>query len=290
MSLNDNDIDRLVTTYREDFTPDVEQGLQRLRAGLTVVRPLQPQRTATSRRRFLRLAAAIAVVVASLAVYFGSGDGQTYLSNPDRAQATFALPDGSHLILQQGATASYHTEAFNVSERKFDLAGQAYFEVHSDANRPFLVQHAGGELRVTGTAFNLRTDGDLMEVEVSEGAVVLQQDGKSMQVAAKECGLIAPGKPMVHKSAPNLNHHAWRTGELKFDHTPITEALTYFYDNWAIQCSWAGGTPCDYTVSGNYRGGDAGAVLADIAKLGGATLRSLDDSGKRFELSGPCTE
>ena len=290
MSLNDNDIDRLVTTYREDFTPDVEQGLQRLHAGLTVVRPMHTKRASSSRRRLLRIAAAIAVVVAALAVFFGSGDGRTYLSNPDRAQATFSLPDGSNLTLQRGATVSYDTEDFNVSERNLELTGQAYFEVYADANRPFLVQHAGGELRVTGTAFNLRTDGDLMEVEVSEGAVVLQQDGKSMQVAAKECGLIAPGKPMVHKSAPNLNHHAWRTGELKFDHTPITEALTYFYDNWAIECSWADGIPCDYTVSGNYRGGDAGAVLEDIAKLGGATLRSLDDSGKRFELSGPCTE
>ena len=243
MSLNDNDIDRLVTTYREDFTPDVEQGLRRLRAGLTVVRPLATLSKRTSRRRFFSIAAAVAVIVACLAVFFLSGDGRTYLSNPDQTLATFSLPDGSSLTLQQGSTASYDAETYNVTARSVELAGQAYFEVHSDATRPFLVQHAGGELRVTGTAFNLRTDGDLMEVEVSEGAVVLQQeDGKSMQVAAKECGLIAPGKPMVHKPAPNLNHHAWRTGELKFDHTPIDEALTYFYDNWAIQCTWANGT------------------------------------------------
>ena len=288
MSLNHNDIDRLVTTYREEFTPDVEQGLHRLRAGLSVVRPLPTP--STSSRRFLRIAAAVAVVVACLAAFFLSGDDRTYLSNPDRALATYPLPDGSTITLQQGATASYDPETFNVTQRDLALKGQAYFEVHTDASRPFLVQHGGGELRVTGTAFNLRTDGELMEVEVSEGAVVLEQDGKSLQVAARECGLIAPGQPLIHKPAPNLNHHAWRTGELKFDHTPIGEALAYFYDNWAIRCTWADGSPCDYTVSGNYRGGDAGAVLEDIAKLGGATLRPLDDSGKLYELSGPCTE
>ena len=290
MSLDNDDIDRLVTTYREDFTPDVEQGLRRLRAELTVVRPLRPVARTTSRRQFFGIAAAVALIVICLAIFFLGGDGRTYLSNPDRALATYTLPDGSSITLQQGASASYDPKTFNVARRDLALQGQAYFEVHSDTTRPFLVQHGGGELRVTGTAFNLRTDGDLMEVEVSEGAVVLQQDGKSMQVAAKECGLIAPGQPMVHKPAPNLNHHAWRTGELKFDHTPIGEALTYFHDNWAIRCTWADGTPCNYTVSGNYRGGDAGAVLADIAKLGGATLRPLDDSGKLYELSGPCTE
>ena len=288
MNLNHDDIDRLVTTYREEFTPDVEQGLHRLRAGLSVVRPLPTP--STSRRRFLGIAAAVAVIVACLAAFFLSGDGRTYLSNPDRALATYPLPDGSTITLQQGATASYDPETFNVNQRDLALKGQAYFEVHADASRPFLVQHGGGALRVTGTAFNLRTDGELMEVEVSEGTVVLEHDGESLRVAARECGLIAPGQPLIHKPAPNLNHHAWRTGELKFDHTPIDEALNYFYDNWAIRCTWADDSPCDYTVSGNYRGGDAGAVLEDIAKLGGATLRPLDDSGKLYELSGPCTE
>ncbi|WP_420460238.1 FecR family protein [Neolewinella sp.] len=290
MSLNNDDIDRLVTTYREDFTPDVEQGLRRLHAEMTVVRPLPTRSRPTSRRRWFSIAAAVAVIVACLAVFFLQGDGRTHLSNPDRAQATFTLPDGSSITLQQGASASYDPTTYDVSARDLELSGQAYFEVHPDATRPFLVRHGGGELRVTGTAFNLRTDGALMEVEVSQGAVVLEQDGKSMQVAANECGLIAPGQPMVHKPAPNLNHHAWRTGELKFDHTPIDEALTYFYDNWAIRCTWANDQACHYTVSGNYRGGDAGAVLADIAKLGGATLRALDDTGKHYELSGPCTE
>ena len=293
MSLNNDDIDRLVTGYRDNFTPDVEAGLRRLHAGISVVRPLDAaaSRAAAPRsRRLYAIAAAVAVLVACLAALYLNADERIYLRNPDQTLATFDLPDGTHLTLQQGATASYDPATYNTDARHLTLSGQGYFEVHSDASRPFLVQQGDGELRVTGTAFNLRTDGKLMEVEVSEGAVVLEQNGREMQVAANECGLVAPGRPMVHKAAPNLNHHAWRTGELKFDHTPIAEALSYFYDNWAIECSWADGKACDYTVSGSYRGGDAGAVLSDIAKLGGATLRATDTSGKHYELSGPCTE
>ncbi|CAH1000203.1 hypothetical protein LEM8419_01351 [Neolewinella maritima] len=294
MSLNNDDIDRLVIGYREEFTPDVEQGLHRLRRSLreggTVVRPIQSAPKSTSRRTFLGIAAAVALLVGCLSIFYFNQDNRTYLSNPDRAFAMFDLPDGSQLTLQQGATVSYDADTYNTATRDLTLAGQAYFEVQPDAARPFLVQHAAGVLRVTGTAFNLRTESDLLEVEVSEGAVILEQNGKRMQVAARECGLLAPGQPMVHKPAPNLNHHAWRTGELKFDHTPIDEVLSYFYDNWSIECTWAEGAACDYTVSGKYQSGDAGAVLSDIAKLGGATLTPMDDSGKRYTLSGPCTE
>ena len=127
---------------------------------------------------------------------------------------------------------------------------------------------------------------------VSDRAPVCPPDllALALSYGAPRVAVARAGAPLVHKPAPNLNHHAWRTGELNFDHTPIEEVLGYFYDNWSIRCTWADNAPCHYTVSGRYRGEEASDVLADIAKLGGATLTPLDDTGKRYELSGPCTE
>ena len=289
MSLHNDDIDRLVTTYRDDFTPDVEQGLERLHRNIAVVRPLTPRRRSLTVRTW-SIAATVAVVLSVAAVLLFGGDGRTYLRNTDQPLAAFTLPDGTQLTLQQYAELSYDPDAYNTANRQVSLSGQAYFEVRPDANRPFLVHNGSTELRVTGTAFNLRTAGEIMEVEVSEGTVVLSRDGQDIEVAVKECGTARNGLPLVHRPAPNLNHHAWRTGQLKFDHTPIAEVLGYFYDNWSITCEWADGQACDYTVSGSYSGGDAGKVLADIAQLGGATLTPLDATGKHFSLSGPCTE
>jgi transmembrane sensor len=288
MRLNRNDIDRLVSTYREDYTPDVEEGLSRLRERIVPVRQLHPPpRQGFS--RWLPLAATVAAVLL-LVVFLFSGDGRVHLDNPDEALAVYTLPDGSTVTLQQHSELSYDPDIFGIDSRPLDLTGQAYFEVQSDRQRPFLVSNGRSQLRVTGTAFNLRSGNRVLEVEVSEGEVILQQGGQRVRVAARETAKAVPGQPLTHQPAPNLNHHAWRTGELRFDRTPISEVLQLFDANWDIECNWSDNQACQYTVSGHYRGGDAGAILADIAKLGGATLRALDDSGKKYELSGPCSE
>ncbi|MCP9235370.1 FecR family protein [Lewinella sp. JB7] len=285
MPLDYKDIDRLVSTYREDYTPDVDQGLRQLHRRITPVRRLRPY----SRRTYLMgAAAALALVVTGLLFLLGPGN-QERLINQSNQPLAFDLPDGTRITLQQGSEATYDPDDYNLETRRVELRGQAFFEVHPDRDRPFLVSNGTAELRVTGTAFNLRTEDRTMEVEVSEGSVLLQRDGEAIEVSALECGLARAGQPLKHASSPNLNHHAWRTGALKFDHTPMSEVLEYFYDNWGIECTWAGGKPCNYAVSGNYQGGDAGAVLSDIAKLGGLDLTPQGSDGKHYELSGPCS-
>ena len=288
MSLDQNDIDRLVTAYRGEFTPDVEGGLRRLHAR---IKPAQPLRV-SHRSRYLRPLAIAASLLLLLAagLYLFRGDGRTYLINDDRAVADYRLPDGTHLTLQQGSRVSYDADNFNLADRQLDLYGQGYFEVVHDASRPFIVRNGHSLVRVTGTAFNLRADGKTMEVEVSEGSVDFAAEGQTLPVAAMEYATVTSGGSVKHAAAPNLNHHAWRTGVLTFDQTPINEVLTYFADNWGIVCDWQDGPGCDYAVSGSFRSKDAAAVLTDIAKLGGLSVRSTEEDGKHFKLIGSCSK
>lgn len=285
MSLDHTDIDRLVAAYREDYTPDVEAGLQRMHGRIGKVRPLRPRPS-----RFYRLAAvaAAAIVACVAALYLLIGTGRTTFENTDARIAEYSLPDGSRIVLQQGSRLSFE-EDYNTAERRVQLEGQGYFEVVSDASRPFFVVYDNNSVRVTGTAFNVRASEQAFEVEVSEGSVELHVGEKSMAVKAMEFVTVAPDQPIEHGAAPNLNHHAWRTGTLKFDRTPISEVLTYFNDNWGIVCNWQVGVTCDYPVSGNFDSSDATAVLGDIAKLGGLSVRSTGEDGKHYELSGNCT-
>ena len=288
MSLDRNDIDRLVTAYRGEYTPDVESGLRRLHAQIKPTQQLQVSHR-SSYRRPLAIAASLLLLLAA-ALYLFRGDGRTYLINEDQTVADFRLPDGSHITLQQGSRVSYDPENFNLADRQLDLTGQGYFEVMHDASRPFIVSNGGSQVRVTGTAFNLRADGQTMEVEVSEGSVAFAAQGRTLPVAAMEYAELTSGGTVEHAAAPNLNHHAWRTGVLTFDQTPINEVLMYFTDNWGIVCDWEDGQGCDYTVSGSFRSQDAAAVLSDIAKLGGLSVRSTDEDGKHFELTGSCSK
>ncbi|WP_157975895.1 FecR family protein [Lewinella sp. IMCC34191] len=277
----------MVTVYREDYAPDVEAGLRQLHARITPVRQLETRRTGVY-RYIGAAAAAVVLLVAGLFVF--GGEQTVVLSNQDQPLAEYTLPDGSQVTLQRGSSLSYHPESFNQHDRALDLTGQGYFKVSHDATRPFLVSNGGNEVRVTGTAFNLRTDSGLMEVEVSEGSVLVNTAGKSVPVQAMEYVTIASGEEVIHEKAPNLNHHAWRTGLLKFDHTPISEVLTYFSDNWGIVCQWKDNKSCDYSVSGSFQSENVADVLRDIAKLGGLSVRSTGDDDKHFQLSGQCNQ
>ncbi|NJB85261.1 ferric-dicitrate binding protein FerR (iron transport regulator) [Lewinella marina] len=285
MSLEQNDIDQLVTSYREDFTPDVERGLRQLHGRLKPARKMR----ALPRRRLLAVAA-VALLVVVTAIALLTRDTLTYLTNETAELAEFQLPDGTALTLQRGSQVSYDATTYNLDARRLTLDGQAYFEVVPDAGRPFIVSNGHAALQVTGTAFNLRAQAEEMEVEVSEGTVVLRQSNESLPVAAMECALVKPGAPIEHRPAPHLNHHAWRTGVLQFDHTPIEEALAYLSDNWGISCEWENGRVCSYEVNTSYRGGDAVAVLKDIAQLGGIEVRSTGTDGKHFLLKGSCSQ
>ena len=285
MSLEQNDIDRMVQTYREDFTPDVERGLRQLHGRLTPVRQLTPRA-----RRWPRLAAAAAVALLVIASLFLFRDQRVTLTTDGQALAEHVLPDGSTVVLQEGSRLSYDADAFNIDDRQLVLEGQAFFDVAHDAGRPFVVSHGNSAVRVTGTAFNLRAAGSEMEVEVSEGTVVLQHAGSEVPVAAHRAAHVTRAGDIAQEAAPNLNHQAWRTGILTFDHTPIDEVLTFFRDNWGVECGWADGTTCDYAVSGSFRGTDVPSVLSDIAQLGGLELRSTGDDATPFELSGPCSK
>ena len=287
MSLDHDDIDRLVTAYREDYTPDVEAGLQRLRARIGTVSERQPQLRRVRLYRLTSIAATFLLCIAA-AIYLLGNPGRTELTNSSATIAEYTLPDGTRVTLQEGSTLRYET-AYNEVDRRVELEGQGYFEVEADATRPFYVSHGTNRVRVTGTAFNVKADTEQFEVEVSEGTVELHAGASKVPVKAMEFATVVPGEPVVHAQAPHLNHHAWRTGTLKFDETPVADVITYLHDNWGVVCDWENGQACDYAVSGSYTGSDVAAVLSDVAKLGGLSVRSVGQDGKHYELTGPCT-
>ncbi|MEO0731221.1 MAG: FecR domain-containing protein [Bacteroidota bacterium] len=284
---SDKKIDQLASSYGNDFTPDVEAGLRRLRRGLdTTVRtlPSRQQRTITARpgrRRWLGIAASLLVLATAGFLFFP--DGGEVLANNTDAPLTRELADGTRVVLQQGAELRFAAD-YNETERRVTLAGQAYFEIAKDATRPFLVRHTDTELRVTGTAFNLRVSGEEMEVEVNEGSVELIQAARTVAVKARECGLAKAGQPARMKPAPHLNHHAWRTGRLFFDDVPLSDVLETLRNNYGVEIR--GAENCDYPISATYRDEQPAAILEDVAKLGGIEV-TTDPDGV-FLLSGRC--
>ncbi len=281
---SDKEIDQLAGGYGA-IQPDVAGGLRAVRARIAAnevpaapVRPLRP-------RRWYAVAAAAAVLLAL--AYFTFLTGSVSILNEGSAPLVAVLPDGTEVLLQRGASLHYD-RSFNRTERRVSLQGQAFFQVEPDLDRPFLVANADTELRVTGTAFNLRIDGQEMEVEVSEGSVALQRGSTSTPVKAGECGLAKAGTAFTVLPSPDLNRHAWRTGKLHFVDTPLSEVLQTIRNNFGVSVELS--KDCDFPVAGTFRADNPTAVLTAIARLGGGQVTPLTGRTDAFQLTLACDD
>lgn len=273
--------DQHISSYKESFTPDTEAGLSRLRDRIGESPGSQAKVRRLSRRSILSIAAVALLLLSAGALIF-AGDGTTRVENTTNEPMAMSLPDGTEVLLQQGAEISYGAD-YNVTDRLIDLDGQAYFEVVKDKDRAFLVNTSKTELRVTGTAFNLRVSGEELEVEVSEGSVELHQGGEVFPVKANHCGHIVPGKPCVVMTAKELNRHAWRTGVLRFTDVPFSDVIKTVSNNYGFIVDYPEG--CDFPVSSNFSNNDPVSVLQTIADLGQGELELVDASANSYKFS-----
>lgn len=86
-------------------------------------------------------------------------------------QRTIVLPDGSKVVLD---TATELFVQIDKRERNLTLQqGQAEFQVHKDASRPFVVRVGDGSVTATGTQFQVRTDHGASTVTLLEGRVLV---------------------------------------------------------------------------------------------------------------------
>jgi len=96
------------------------------------------------------------------------------LTTPRARKATVILADGTQVWLNAASSINYPT-AFAGRERRVEIAGEAYFEIKKNAERPFVVRRAGSDeiIQVLGTRFNVNAydDEDAMKTTLLEGSV-----------------------------------------------------------------------------------------------------------------------
>ena len=132
-------------------------------------------------RRMLMAAAACLVLIAGAAIFYLAGptgappvaDPLSYATKPAEKKS-FVLPDGSRVILNADSRLSVDT-GFGAKERRIHLDGEAFFDVAHNASKPFIVQTSRMDIKVLGTAFNVKdyTADDLFETSLIRGSIEL---------------------------------------------------------------------------------------------------------------------
>lgn len=127
------------------------------------------------------------------------------------------LPDGTTVWLNAGSRLHYEND-FNGATREVRLEGEAFFDVIKQANRPFIVHTSGIDIKVLGTAFNVKSypEDKTVETTLYRGAVqVSRQD----DITKKIIQLRPNEKLILAKQAAN------KGSELSEQKTPVTKQL-----------------------------------------------------------------
>ncbi len=109
---------------------------------------------------WVKLVAASVAVVLGISLYIfqthkSSSQSPNVVVAPPASRSNLVLPDGTRVWLNANTKLSYE-KSFGESERRVTIEGEAFFDVKKDKNHPFIVHTKTFNVKVLGTAFNIR--------------------------------------------------------------------------------------------------------------------------------------
>ena len=127
--------------------------------------------------------------------------GQEMIMTQNGSRTRSLLADGTTVWLNAGSKLFYEND-FNGATREVRLEGEAFFDVVKQTNRPFIVHTSGIDIRVLGTAFNVKSYPEDKNVETTlyRGRVQVLRHEDSISKAIQ---LIPNQKLILPKQAAN---------------------------------------------------------------------------------------
>jgi ferric-dicitrate binding protein FerR (iron transport regulator) len=159
------------------------------------------------------------------------------------------LSDRSTIILSGGSRIKY-PESFNHKIREVELLeGEAYFDIKHDSKRPFIVNAAGTQINVLGTAFNVRAYKFLksVQVTVTRGKVSVRsltnhknQVTSNVTLLPDEQVTVGKINGEIYKRHINANDFAgWVQGKYKFDDETLANVAGMLESYYKIKIRFA---------------------------------------------------
>lgn len=199
----------------------------------------------------------------------------TLRENNTRQTQKFVLPDGSRIVLHPGSSLQYAT-AFAGAKRRVFLEGEAFFDVHKNPKRPFLVFTKQVVTTVLGTSFRVKAYASSNEasVAVREGKVAVQArkgaklDATPARPAATGV-LLLPNEQVVYSTTSTqlkkrlvAKPVLLQPQPFAFEERPVTEVLSALEQAYGVD------------------------IVYDKVKLAGCTVSISFDNESLFEKLG----
>ncbi len=152
---------------------------------------------------------------------------------PYGTRSSLFLDDSTLVWLNSGSHLKFPVK-FNSNERTVYLNGEAYFEVKSDATKPFIVKTSTLQVKATGTKFNVQcyTSRILTEVTLASGKVIVNETGTNKH--SRAVYVLHPDQHLGYNKLTKQNkiidgdsykYIAWKDGKLIFRNEPLRQVL-----------------------------------------------------------------
>jgi ferric-dicitrate binding protein FerR (iron transport regulator) len=186
----------------------------------------------------------------------------------DKAMEQLMLADGSSINLNGGSKLSY-PEEFSAESRLVKLEGEAFFSVAPDKKRPFLVNAGDVEVKVLGTAFNVKAypNHPTIEVTVEHGTVKVSGNSGEVILTAGFLAVFDKSSGTLRKlENSNLNYQAWKTKQLEFNQTNMSEVIRVLEEVYKVDVVVADPSILDLKISARFDQNTLDYVLQVISR------------------------
>ncbi|HEV7382223.1 MAG TPA: FecR domain-containing protein [Dyadobacter sp.] len=166
------------------------------------------------------------------------------LTTPKGGQYQVTLPDGSKVWLNSSSSIRFPA-AFAQNERRVDITGEVYFEIHKDKKRPFRVHFQDSEIEVLGTTFNVMAyqDEATSRTTLIEGSVSLASQTNSKKLVPGQQAAIGSNGNIKTKEVDTDEAIAWKKGLFFFRDESIEEIMKKASRWYDIQIQYEGKVP-----------------------------------------------
>lgn len=212
-------------------------------------------------------AAAAACVIAFVVTVFNDSDVRVLAT----AQQEVVLPDGSVVVLDQGAELMYD-EAWG--SRELSLKGEAFFKVQK--GEKFTVKTEQGTVSVLGTSFNVYADHANLQVECFTGKVKVTS-GITEETITKGLGVKLRNNELTSPYAHNIDQPAFQSDLLQYTQADLVRVIEDVEVRFGVEVNVTSDISAE-EFTGQFEVSDANMTLDLIAKAMGMDV-TLEGKG-----------
>lgn len=226
-------------------------------------------------------AAAVLLIAAFIGVYWVSLNPSPQLvAQSDSTIQIIQLTDGTEVTLRPYSELYELTS--NDIKRSYSLKGEAFFDVKSDASRPFSVEAGYGKITVLGTRFNVSNWGENTKVYLEEGSVQFSSNNQeTVRIEPGQKSELISGSISLPTDAVAEEYTDWITNTIVLNSSLPKEAAAEIGQHFNIIVNIPI-TDNENLLDGTLRLDSINQTLEDLGLVLGGTFRKTSENEYTF--------